>query len=329
MPARRPPPSPGVASIRRLVVVPLAAALITGCSRLESPTNAADTATTAVVAPPTSVPGSTSVPESTTTSIEDPATTVVEATTSTSVAVATTETTAAAGVQVLQPEIVNRFPHDPLAFTQGLEFDGDSLLEGLGEFGNSSRRTVDPATGAVLTEVKLPIEQFGNGLTVSDGRLIQLTWQSGRAIIADPSTLEATGQFAFEGEGWGICAEADRLVMSNGSSRLTFRDPVTFAEVGTVDVRYDDSPVSNLNELECVDGTVWANRWLTSEILQIDPVSGAVTSIVDASSLIPTDQSLGQEDVLNGIAYRSSTDTFFVTGKHWNTLYEVRFVPAG
>ncbi len=303
-------------------------ALLAACSRLEPGANATDAGST-----PTSLETTTSaLPETSSTDAMAGAgasTTVVEATVPTTAEVDTTVTTELAGVEVLQPEILNTFPHDTQAFTQGLEFAGDDLIESLGEYGRSARRIVDPATGTIKVEVALPAEQFGNGLTVSDDRLIQLTWQSGRAIVADPDTLEPTGQFEFDGEGWGICAEPDRLITSNGSSRLTFRDPASFAPIGSVDVTFNDQLVSNINELECVDGLVWANRWLTTEILRIDPATGLVTGVVDARSLVPADQTLSQDDVLNGIAYRATTSTFFVTGKRWNTLYEVRFVPAG
>lgn len=305
----------------------LASLLAASCSQLESSEGAA------------SIPTSTEQ-FMTTTSLPEPSTpdesapdesgsnTTVLTMPSTSEATTTT-TEAPAGIAALVPEIVATHPHDPLAFTQGLEFHQGALIESLGEYGRSSRRIVDPGTGSVSSEVSLPLEQFGQGLTVIDDRLIQLTWRSGRAIVSDPSTLEATDQFSFEGEGWGLCAQPDRLVMSNGSSTLTFRDPVSFEPIGTVEVTLNGDPVSNLNELECVDGQVWANVWLTNQILQIDPSTGAVTATVDASSLVPTDQALGREDVLNGIAFDPDSSNFWVTGKRWATMYEVRFVPTG
>ncbi len=318
--ASRPFPLAGVVNMARLASVLALSVMVVSCSRIDPSSSAADP----------SLPASST--STTTAASAQSTTTVVEVTTGddttpTSLEVTTT-LAAPIGVEVLEPEIVNTFPHDPLAFTQGLEFHGDLLVESIGEYGRSARRIVDPTTGAITAEVALPLEQFGNGLTISNDRLIQLTWKAGRAIIADPATLETIGQFDLEGEGWGICAEDDRIITSNGSNRLTFRDPVTFVPIGTIDVTFDGQAVSNLNELECVDGLLWANRWLTTEILRIDPATGAVTGIVDARSLVPADQTLGQEDVLNGIAFRANTDTFFVTGKRWNTLYEVRFVPA-
>jgi glutaminyl-peptide cyclotransferase len=228
----------------------------------------------------------------------------------------------------LVPEIVNRFPHDPTAFTQGLELVGANLLESLGEYGRSERRLVDPATGSVVRAFALPPDLFGDGITVADGTVIQLTWREGTAYRADPATLEPAGAFTYEGEGWGLCAEPDRLVMSNGTDELVFRDLQSFEPIGSVRVTLDGESVEQLNELECVDGMVWANVWLSSDILQIDPASGAVRAVVDASSLLPPNPG-SPEDVLNGIAFDTDTGTFFVTGKRWATLYEVRFVAAG
>jgi glutaminyl-peptide cyclotransferase len=271
----------------------------------------------------TAAPTTTSSP---TTLVEAPAPTERPTTTTT----ATTVAVAPDGAPVsLVPEVVNRFPHDDTAFTQGLERRGALLIEGLGEYGASSRRLVDPATGRVTAEAPLPPQVFGNGVTVVGDRLIQLTWQSGTAFVASADTLEELDRFDYEGEGWGLCALPDRLAMSDGSSRLTFRDRETFAETGQITVTLDGRPLERLNELECVDGSVWANVWLTTSIVQIDPTTGIVTAVVDAASLVPTDQPLAPDDVLNGIAHNAEAGTFFVTGKRWNVLYEVRFVPAG
>lgn len=333
--ARRPSPRIGVG--RFLTLVAASAVLSAACSRIEPSTNADSETTdmspsTTSTATESTATESTDTDASTSTTIPDdqPTTTVVEATVPTSESTTTTTTEPAPdGPIALVPEVLNTYPHDPLAFTQGLVFHDGKLIEGVGEYGRSSRRIVDSTTGVVALEAPLPLDLFGNGLAVSDDRLIQLTWQSGRAIVADPDTLEATGQFTFDGEGWGLCAEEDRLIMSNGTSTLTFRDPTTFEITGTVDVTLDGQTLRNINELECVDGMVWANVWLTSIIVQIDPDSGEIVAIVDAESLIPADQALGREDVLNGIAFDAARSTYFVTGKRWNTLYEVRFVPAG
>lgn len=227
-------------------------------------------------------------------------------------------------VPVVVPTIVERYPHDSAAFTQGLEFSDGVLLESLGLIGESARRQVQPTTGEVIGSARLDGDQFGAGLTVVDDRIIQLTWQQGVAVVADLVTLIELGRFTYEGEGWGLCELDDgRLVMSNGSGLLTFRDPDTFDVVGELAVTRDGEPVANLNELECVGSSVYANVWLENDILQIDVTSGAVTRVIDASALVPGD--VAPDDVLNGIAYRAESDTFFVTGKRWTVMYEVTF----
>ncbi len=310
---------------RALVVAALLAA---SCSRISPSDSAPTVVTMATTAAPTTTTSPTTLVEAPPSTAKEPAD---GATTTTPTP--TTPTTALApadGAAVnLVPEVVNRFPHDPSAFTQGLELRGERLIEGLGQYGASSRRLVDPATGTVSVEQPLPPQVFGNGLTVVGDRLIQLTWQSGVAFVASADTLEEVGRIDYEGEGWGLCALPGQLVMSDGSSLLVFRDRETFAEIGRVAVTLDGRPVERLNELECVDGSVWANVWLTTSIVQIDPNTGIVLAVVDAASLVPTDQTLAPDDVLNGIAHNADSDTFYLTGKRWNVLYEVRFVPAG
>lgn len=227
-------------------------------------------------------------------------------------------------IPVVQPTIVERYPHDGAAFTQGLEFGDGVLVESLGLVGESARRQVQPTTGEVIGSARLDTDQFGAGLTIVDSKIIQLTWQQGVAVVADLVTLIELNRFTYEGEGWGICGLDDgRLVMSNGSGLLTFRDPDTFAANGELAVTRDGEPVSNLNELECVGSSVYANVWLESDILEIDIASGEVTRVIDASALVPGD--VAPDDVLNGIAYRAETNTFFVTGKRWTVMYEVTF----
>lgn len=228
----------------------------------------------------------------------------------------------------LVPEVVSTVAHDPTAFTQGLEHHDGFLLESTGGYGTSDRRRVDPDTGEVASRVALPPTQFGEGLTVADGRLIQLTWREGVAHIADPGTLQATAQWTYATEGWGICFDGERLAMSDGSASVVFRHRHTFEPVGTVEVTLDGRPLGLLNELECADGLIWANVWLSTDIVAIEPATGEVRAVVDAAALVP--QGLDDEDaVLNGIARRPGTDTFWVTGKLWPVLYEVRLVPAG
>lgn len=236
------------------------------------------------------------------------------------------ELLAQGGVVELEPQVVATTAHDPAAFTQGLEEHEGVLLESTGRYGRSDRRRVDPSTGEVLASVALPDDHFGEGLTVVDDRVIQLTWREGVAHVADAASLAAEAALPYEGEGWGLCYDGQRLVMSDGTATLAFRDPTTFAEAGHVEVTMDGAPVTRLNELECTEGLVWANVWLTTDIVAIDPTTGSVKAVVDAEDLVPPD--LGPDAVLNGIARRPDADTYWLTGKEWPVLYEVRFVPA-
>ncbi|MFC3850294.1 glutaminyl-peptide cyclotransferase [Corynebacterium hansenii] len=243
-----------------------------------------------------------------------------------------------AGVPRLRVEVVAEHPFDAGAFTQGLEIDGDgALLVGTGQYGQSAIwRVRDWRAGSPAEDRReLPPELFGEGIARAGDTVWQLTWREGVAIARDAATLEETRRAAYPGEGWGLCGQGDRLVMSDGSHSLTFRDPATFAETGRVDVTAGGAPVGNLNELECVDGPggpeVWANRWLTDDIVRIDPATGEVTGVADAAALarsLPPEARAGA-DVLNGIARIPGADRFLVTGKYWPTLFEVRFLPVG
>jgi glutamine cyclotransferase len=226
-------------------------------------------------------------------------------------------------VETLVAKIVSSAPHDRTAFTQGLELADGILIEGTGLYGSSTRRIIAPTSGDTLASKPLDPGLFGTGLTISDGTLVQLTWREGIAILADPDTLEELDRFTYEGEGWGICRVGDELAMSDGSSELAFRDPMSFRPIRTVSVTLAGAPLDLLNELECVDGFVWANVWLTNTIAKIDPETGDVVATVDASNLAP--ENVGIEDVLNGIAHRAETNTFYLTGKRWDTIYEVSF----
>ncbi len=223
--------------------------------------------------------------------------------------------------------VLNTFPHDPEAFTQGLLLHEGLLYESTGLYGESTVRITDPRTGDILASASLEDAFFGEGLEVVGERLVQLTWQEMTAFIWDANTLELLGTYQYEGEGWGLCAFEDRLVMSDGSSRLTFRNLDTFEVIGMVEVTRDGEPVVRLNELECVEEVVFANVWYSEEILVISPESGLVLASIDASTLrshLPTDG----PDVLNGIAHDSQRDVFYLTGKLWPQMFEVRIEPA-
>jgi glutaminyl-peptide cyclotransferase len=224
--------------------------------------------------------------------------------------------------------VLAEVPHDTAAFTQGLELVDGVLYEGTGLEGSSSLRALDPTSGEVQTQVALPADLFGEGITAVGSTIWQVTWQDGVAIQRDRSTLAELRRVSYSGEGWGLCYDtaAGRLVMSDGTDRLTFRDPQTFQPVGETRVTSGGKPITRINELECVPGAVLANIWTTDTVVRIDLGSGRVTAEVDLSGLLPAKQR-ASVDVLNGIAAVPGTDQFLVTGKRWPKLFRVRFVP--
>ncbi|MFW6694579.1 glutaminyl-peptide cyclotransferase [Streptomyces sp. MAR4 CNX-425] len=238
-----------------------------------------------------------------------------------------------AGVPELRVRVLERLPHDPEAFTQGLELRGDVLYEGTGLEGSSSVRR-GPAGGEPTVRRDLPAPLFGEGLTLVGPRLWQLTWQNGIAIERDAETLKELRRVRYEGEGWGLCHDpgtggaGGRLVMSDGSSRLTFRDPETFEPTGHVDVTRAGVPVDRLNELECTgDGSVYANVYQTDTLVRIDPATGDVTADIDAAGLLrPAEERAALQ--LNGIAaVPGAAGEFLLTGKYWPRMFRVEFVP--
>jgi glutamine cyclotransferase len=226
----------------------------------------------------------------------------------------------------LHVQVLGVAPHDSHAFTQGLLLHNGQLYESAGLYGASNLREVDRATGHVVRTVNLASNYFGEGLAFVGNRLIQLTWVEHVAFVYDLTTFGALGQFTYTTQGWGICYDGTRLVMSDGSSTLYFRDPTTFAVTGQVGVTLNGQPRFSLNELECVGDAVYANIWLTDTIVKIDPRTGVVTAVIDASGLLTPAERAGA-DVLNGIAYDDSRGTFLITGKLWPKLFEVQFVP--
>jgi glutamine cyclotransferase len=220
--------------------------------------------------------------------------------------------------------IVNVYPHDPQAFTQGLIFRDGFLYESTGHRGRSTLRKVRLETGEVVQQRSLDPQYFGEGLTASHDRLIQLTWQAGRGFVYDPATFEVTRTFDYLGEGWGLTSTATHLIMSDGSTVLRFLDAQTFEEQRRIVVRDHRGPVADLNELELVGGEVWANVWHTDRIARIDPASGAVRGWIDLSGLLAPGEVSHPEAVLNGIAYDAGGDRLFVTGKYWPKLFEIQ-----
>lgn len=222
-------------------------------------------------------------------------------------------------------EVVAIYPHDPEAFTQGLVWSRGRLFESTGLVGRSSLREVDLESGTVLRRVGLDPPLFGEGLALVGDELIQLTWQNQRALRWRASDFTPLGEFRHEGEGWGLCFDGTSLISSDGTNRLAVRDPRSFAVKRSVAVTDRGRPLHSLNELECVDGSVWANVYGTERIVSIDPTSGRVTAEVDASGLLRRDEA-ATADVLNGIAWVPERGTFLLTGKLWPSLFEVRLV---
>jgi glutaminyl-peptide cyclotransferase len=254
------------------------------------------------------------------------------------VVLAATLGTAMSGAQPVKPktmppvaermkvEIVRAYPHDRAAFTQGLVFEGGRLYESTGLVGRSSLREVELETGRVIRKVDVAPPIFAEGLALVGDRLIQLTWQNGLALLYDRATFARQGELTYRGEGWGLCRDGESLVMSDGSANLTIRRPKDFSIVRTIAVSLDGQPLDHLNELECVDGAVYANVWTRDLIVRIDLASGHATHRVDAVNLLSPLERSNPDQVLNGIAYDASDKTFLVTGKLWPKLFRVKFV---
>ena len=229
-----------------------------------------------------------------------------------------------APVPVYGFEVVHAYPHDPTAFTQGLVFRDGLLLESTGR-SPSTIRKVRLEDGVVLQRRQLDPAYFGEGLTVLGDRVLTLTWKDGKGFIWNPETLQPEGEFVYAGEGWGLTHDATRLILSDGTPSLRFLDPVTLTETGRVPVTLQGRPLGQINELEWIDGEVFANIWQTDFIVRIDPATGRITGVIDLSTLMPDRSGLDPTDaVLNGIAWDPVGRRLFVTGKNWPTLFEIR-----
>ncbi|UUL82959.1 glutaminyl-peptide cyclotransferase [Sphingomonas qomolangmaensis] len=219
--------------------------------------------------------------------------------------------------------VVARFPHDPRAFTQGLLWHDGALFESVGQTGRSEVRRVDPDTGRVLARRAIPARQFGEGLALIGDELVQLTWTSGIAHRYAARDLQPRGSFRYGGEGWGLTTLGDRLVRSDGSDILTFHARADFAETGRIAVRLGERRLKNLNELEAIDGAIYANVWMQPAIVSIDPATGCVTRRIDLAPLVAEVGLSDSDSVLNGIAWDPERRRLFVTGKYWPTLFEI------
>ncbi len=237
---------------------------------------------------------------------------------------ATLQTPAAPAVPVYGYEVVREWPHDPRAFTQGLVWRDGELLESTGRYPSTVRR-VRLEDGAVLQRRELDPSLFGEGLTEIAGRVFTLTWRSGRGFVWNADDLEPRGEFTYAGEGWGLTDDGSRLILSDGGPALRFLDPDTFAETGRVDVTLGGRPLARINELEWIEGEVFANVWQSDVLVRIDPATGEVTGVVDLSGLLPDRRGINPaDDVLNGIAWDPEGRRLFVTGKNWPSLFEIR-----
>jgi glutaminyl-peptide cyclotransferase len=219
-------------------------------------------------------------------------------------------------------EVVAATPHDPRAFTEGLFYQDGALYESTGEAGTSSIRKVRPETGEILAQDDLPSPYFGEGVVAWKDRLYQLTWKDQKGFIYGLSDFSPRGTFDYTGEGWGLTHDGKSIIMSDGTPTLRFLDPETLAVKSTLTVTANGCPVANLNELEWIDGQIYANIWQTDLIARIDPATGKVASFLDVTALGP--EQAGRDDVANGIAYDSGRKRLFVTGKRWPKLYEIR-----
>ena len=229
-----------------------------------------------------------------------------------------------AGISRLDFEVRRTLPHDPGAYTQGLLIHEGSFLESTGQYGTSTLRQVDIGTGRVLRNQALSDEHFGEGIAVVGDRVIQLTWKAGLAFVYDLETLSVQDTLEYEGEGWGLCHDGTSLFMTDGSSILFRRDPATFEVLEEIRVTRDGFSAPDLNELECVGEHVYANVYMTNEIVRIDKVTGEITGELDALSLaLASNRPSDTGAVFNGIAWDEAAGTFYVTGKLWPTMFEI------
>lgn len=224
--------------------------------------------------------------------------------------------------------IINTYPHDTNAYTQGLIYQDGIFYEGTGLRGDSTLRKVEVETGQVLQILNLADELFGEGVTIFGDRIIQLTWQKHIGFVYDKNSFELQQEFTYPTEGWGLTHDGQRLIMSDGTPILYFRDPATLAEIGRVEVFDENGPVILLNELEYINGEVFANIYRTDRIARIDPQTGRVLGWIDLTGLLSPEDRLQPVDVLNGIAYDAETDRLFVTGKLWPKLFEIELIPV-
>lgn len=232
----------------------------------------------------------------------------------------------ASKVPLYQVEVVGQIPHNPQSFTQGLLYSAGVLYESTGLYGSSSLQKINPVSGDTLKVIPLDSALFGEGLTLCDGALVQLTWREETALKYQLDNLEPAGEWRYETEGWGLTTDGKRLIMTDGTAAMYFRSPKDFSLQERITVTLVGQPVRFLNELEYANGKVYANVLSQDYIVEIDPVGGAITGVIDAHDLRDLMPGLDPTNPLNGIAFDSTTGDFYVTGKLWPTIFRVRFV---
>jgi len=223
-------------------------------------------------------------------------------------------------------KIINKFHHDPKAYTQGLFIDNGILFEGTGQYGESSLRKVELETGKLIESLRISRQFFGEGIAAYNNKIIQLTWRSRIGFIYDKDNFELINKVQYPTEGWGITFDGEKLIMSDGSSTLYFLDPNYFYKIGELNVCDNSGDIKMLNELEYINGEIYANVWQTDKIVMINPKNGKVTGKIDCSNLVPSKYKNETDMVLNGIAYDKNSDRLFLTGKMWDVLYEIKLV---
>jgi len=229
-------------------------------------------------------------------------------------------------IPVYNYKVVNTYPHDRSAFTEGLVFEDGLLYEGTGLYGNSTLRRVKLETGEILQICKLPPQFFGEGVTIYGNKIIQLTWQSHIGFVYNKYSFKLLQEFNYPDEGWGITHDGKHLIMSDGTATLHFLDPETFVEIYQIEVTANDIPVTGINELEYIQGEIYTNIWQTELIARIDPLTGQVVGWIDLKGILSPENHSETVDVLNGIAYDAKNERLFVTGKFWPKLFEIELI---
>jgi glutaminyl-peptide cyclotransferase len=231
------------------------------------------------------------------------------------------------GVPVYGYKVVNTYPHNDRFFTQGLLFHDGELYEGTGRNGQSALMHIKLEDGSVIKSRALSSRYFGEGIAVANDQIFQLTWRENMVFVYDLATFEPVTSHYWPREGWGLTFDGEHLVLSDGSDQLFFIDPATFQPVRQISVKIADQPVYQLNELEYINGEVWANVWMSQQLVRINPATGLVTAVVDLTGLVNQTQTGGSEAVLNGIAWNADSEQLYVTGKLWAHLFEIELVP--